>query len=493
MKISIDYEGKIGEDYSIIRMLAIGGFGTVYLVKDNEKNIEYAAKTIDNDDSFKNEVQINEIVEKIDSLNIVKYISKGIKNVEYLGKSETKNYVVFEYCEYGDFFNYIPSGGFDEKVVKIVFKTLLEAVEKIHNKNVCHLDLKLENILVDKDFNLKISDFGLSNQINEINNGIFKKNCGTSYYKPPQMILGLSYNGIKADIFSLGVILFALLSARFLFIKSDPRDNKNPYYYIKRYGIEFLEQIQNFFPQNSTRESRQLFLDMVAYEESYRPEIKNILKNKWFDEIKDISDKDKKTIIKEIIEMKLKEKNENQNKTINHIPKEKNNESKYIDKLFDETYKIKCLKKKIKLDNYLQIKGNLNPIDFMNEFANKMEDTFDDIETNNNNHYLNFDIIIKKKEEEKEKKEEKEEKEEKENENEKINAEEKIDINLEINNLALGNIDKLEKDLIIQVELIKINDNEHLLNFIKVKGALRDYYQKLKDIMSDAEALISGK
>ena len=340
------------------------------------------------------------LLKKLISLNIVKYISKGIKNVEYLGKSETKNYVVFEYCEYGDFFNYIPSGGFDEKVVKIVFKTLLEAVEKIHNKNVCHLDLKLENILVDKDFNLKISDFGLSNQINEINNGIFKKNCGTSYYKPPQMILGLSYNGIKADIFSLGVILFALLSARFLFIKSDPRDNKNPYYYIKRYGIEFLEQIQNFFPQNSTRESRQLFLDMVAYEESYRPEIKNILKNKWFDEIKDISDKDKKTIIKEIIEMKLKEKNENQNKTINHIPKEKNNESKYIDKLFDETYKIKCLKKKIKLDNYLQIKGNLNPIDFMNEFANKMEDTFDDIETNNNNHYLNFDIIIKKKEEE---------------------------------------------------------------------------------------------
>ena len=208
MKISIDYEGKIGEDYSIIRMLAIGGFGTVYLVKDNEKNIEYAAKTIDNDDSFKNEVQINEIVEKIDSLNIVKYISKGIKNVEYLGKSETKNYVVFEYCEYGDFFNYIPSGGFDEKVVKIVFKTLLEAVEKIHNKNVCHLDLKLENILVDKDFNLKISDFGLSNQINEINNGIFKKNCGTSYYKPPQMILGLSYNGIKADIV---LVLFYLL------------------------------------------------------------------------------------------------------------------------------------------------------------------------------------------------------------------------------------------------------------------------------------------
>ena len=232
---------------------------------------------------------------------------------------------------------------------------------------------------------------------------------------------------------------------------------------------------------------------MVAYEESDRPEIKNILNNKWFDEIKDISDEDKKTIIKEMIEIKLEEKNENQNKTINHIPKEKNNESKCKDKLFDETYKIKCLKKKIKLDNYLQIKGNLNPIDFMNEFANKMEDTFDDIETNNNNHYLNFDIIIKKKKKKKEKKEEKEEKEEKENENEKINTEEKIDINLEINNLALGNIDKLEKDLIIQVELIKINDNEHLLNFIKVKGALRDYYQKLKDIMSDAEALISGK
>ena len=50
----------------------------------------------------------------------------------------------------------------------------------------------------------------------------------------------------------------------------------------------------------------------------------------------------------------------------------------------------------------------------------------------------------------------------------------------------------MEKDLIIQVELIKINDNEYLLNFIKIKGALRDYYQYLKNIMKDAEDLIKA-
>ena len=51
----------------------------------------------------------------------------------------------------------------------------------------------------------------------------------------------------------------------------------------------------------------------------------------------------------------------------------------------------------------------------------------------------------------------------------------------------------MEKDIIIQVELVKINDNEYLLNFIKVIGALRDYYQKLKDIKSDSVSFISGK
>ena len=398
MEISIDYEGKIGEDYSIIRNLGGGGFGIVYLVKDNNTNIEYAAKIIHRDDIFKNEVQINEIVNKIETLNIVKYISNGTKKMEYLGKSENKNYLILDYCKYGDLFDYIPSGGFEEKTVKIIFKTLLEAVEKIHKKGICHLDLKIENILVGSDFNLKISDFGLSNQINEINKGIFTDSCGTSYYKPPQMNLNVNYNGIKADIFSLGIILYALLSSRFPFNIADPKDKNNIYYYIIRYKIAFLEQIENLFPINSTRESRQLFLDMVALKEKDRPEIEDILKNKWFNEIKDLTDEDKKQYIKEIIEKHLKEKNE-QNKTIESKPKEKKNESICENKLFDKTTKIKCLKKKIKLDNYLQINGNLNPIDFMNEFANEMVDLYDDIETNNNN-YLNFNIIIKKKEEE---------------------------------------------------------------------------------------------
>ena len=480
MEISIDYQGKIGKNYSIIRFLEGGGFGEVYLVKDINTNIEYAAKVIDSDDMFNNEAQINEIVNEIKTSNIVKYISKGKETIEYLGKFETKNYIILEYCEYGDLFDYKPLDGFEEKKAKIIFKTILETVEKIHNKGVCHLDLKLENILVDKDFNLKISDFGLSKEINKSNKGIFEGSCGTSYYKAPQMNLKLNYNGIKADIFSLGVMLYILIIGDMCFYKASLSDEVYAYL-VENNKIEVLEELKGIFPINATEESRQIFLDMISLKEKDRPEIKDILNNKWFEDIKDLSDEDKRKAIKEIIEKKINEKNKNQNKSIKPKSKDKKNESKCLNKLFDnKATKIKILKKKIKFDNYLQINGNLNPIDFMNEFANKMDDIYDDVEADNNN-YLNFNIIIKKKEEEKEK------------EKEKINVKEKINIKEKINNLTLGNIDKLEKDLKIQVELIKINDKEYLLNFIKVKGALRDYYQKIKVIMSDAEALILGK
>ena len=76
---------------------------------------------------------------------------------------------------------------------------------------------------------------------------------------------------------------------------------------------------------------------------------------------------------------------------------------------------------------------------------------------------------------------------------EKISIKEKNEIEKNIKELEIGNIEKMEKDLIIQVELIKVNyleSREYYLNFIKVKGALRDYYQKLKEIMNYAENFI---
>ena len=402
MDISIDYKGQIDGDYSIIKKIVEGYFSTIYLVKDNKTDIEYVAKVINKYNIYESEKEINKIIKDIKSSNILKLVAYGEKKVEYLGKLETKGCIIFEYCEFGDLFDCVPQGGFEEKIVKIIFQILLEAVEEIHKNGICHLDLKLENILIDKDFNLKISDFGLSKQINKSNNGIFKGSCGTSYYKPPQMNLKENYNGFKADIFSLGVILYALLSERFPFEISDPKNKNCIYYKLINYKMAILETIENLFPKNSTLKSRQLFLDMIARNEKDRPEIKEILKNEWFDDIKDLNNEDKKKLLKEALKQE-KEKKDQLNKPIYSKPKGKKNEAMCENKLFDKTRKIKCFKKRIKFNKYIQIIGNFDPIDFMNEFANEMNYLYDDIEADKNN-YLNFNIIIKKKENEKEEK-----------------------------------------------------------------------------------------
>ena len=111
-------------------------------------------------------------------------------------------------------------------------------------------------------------------------------------------------------------------------------------------------------------------------------------------------------------------------------------------------------------DNYIKIRGNLNPIDFMNDFAGAMEDLYDDIIINDKNFKFN---LIKKKEDNDE-------------ENENGN-------NLEIT-------EEIEKDLNIQVELFKGKNNEFILNFIKKEGDLNDYYKYLAKIISDARTFI---
>jgi serine/threonine protein kinase len=101
-----------------------------------------------------------------------------------------------------------------ENAVKI-FKQLVKAVQYCHKKNICHRDIKLENIIIDSSLNLKLIDFGFAAVISKTK--LLNFFCGTPSYMPPEIVQKKEYIGFNADVWCLGILLYTLLCGAFPF------------------------------------------------------------------------------------------------------------------------------------------------------------------------------------------------------------------------------------------------------------------------------------
>ena len=128
-------------------------------------------------------------------------------------------YFVLEYCKGGELFDYIVKNKrLKEGEACIFFQQIINGVEYLHNQGIIHRDLKPENLLLDYKNNIKISDFGLSTFYSK--NNFLQTACGTPFYAPPEMLEGLQYNGEASDIWSCGIILYAMLCGSLPFQES---------------------------------------------------------------------------------------------------------------------------------------------------------------------------------------------------------------------------------------------------------------------------------
>ena len=133
-----------------------------------------------------------------------------------------------------------------EKYAKFIFKKILLGVQALHGAGYCHRDLKLENILLDQNFNPKITNFSFMTQTIQNNQTILLNNsAGTFSFSSPQVLEHKPYNGEKADIFSLGVILFSLVTGHCGFRKAG-KDDK----YYKHILNGDIEKYWNSLPEN---------------------------------------------------------------------------------------------------------------------------------------------------------------------------------------------------------------------------------------------------
>jgi len=168
--------------------------------------------------------------------------------------------------------------GFGEDLGRLIFAQLLDGLEAIHNSNIVHRDIKLDNIMVSgDDYTLKFVDFGFAT---EKSSGYLTSFLGTPNYAGPELHMKRPYLGVYEDIFSLGVTLFITVTGYLPFIL--PMSNDSLYHYIS------MSDYINYWRRINIKVSQsfmELFNNLVAFDPSQRPSISEIKNSKWMKEI----------------------------------------------------------------------------------------------------------------------------------------------------------------------------------------------------------------
>ena len=197
---------------------------------------------------------------KFSHINVIHIFETGPKATIYINEvAKEVSYVAMEYAPHSDFWDLISKrllDSTDDKLVRTYFHQLIDGLEHIHSLGIAHLDLKLENLLVGKDYQLKIADFDTSQIVNE-------EKClsyGTKDYRAPEILYLSCKYPFAADVYSAGVILF-ILKLQFQPYKEaeqegDDEDNE-------MFNL-FVRDSENFWRELNLRNIDPDFMDLVG-------------------------------------------------------------------------------------------------------------------------------------------------------------------------------------------------------------------------------------
>ncbi|RDA85457.1 hypothetical protein CP532_1027 [Ophiocordyceps camponoti-leonardi (nom. inval.)] len=173
-------------------------------------------------DEINGEMRVPMAIER--EVAILKLIEHpNIMKLYDIWENRSEIYLILEYIDQGDLFTFINSKGrLSEEVSMYFFRQMISAITYCHSFNVCHRDLKPENILITADLQIKIADFGMA-ALHQTANHQLATACGSPHYAAPELLKNRQYRGDRADIWSLGVILYAMLSATLPFDDPDLR------------------------------------------------------------------------------------------------------------------------------------------------------------------------------------------------------------------------------------------------------------------------------
>ena len=281
--------------YRIGRVIGQGGFakvnlglnvltGRVVAIKSFNKNIKTKYGDKINMDKILYEINL---MRKLNHQNITKILETF--------EDEQFYFIIMEYINGGNLFSYVKKRRkLSEKVAKFLFRQIILGINHIHSNLIVHRDIKLENILIDMNNNIKICDFGIGIILSSENQTLYS-HCGTPMYIAPEIILSTKekgYKGFPVDIWSAGIALYIMISGKLPFnLEESPDDfcamdkNKD---INKEKNMKLKNEITNKEPkyiENISDELRDLLKGLLNKDPSKRLNCQQILNHPWFSDI----------------------------------------------------------------------------------------------------------------------------------------------------------------------------------------------------------------
>jgi len=225
-RFTIDKNKKFGE----------GGYGATYSATDTETGEKLAVKILDTKRVRKDGIAKEcSFLESLNHPNVIQIKDHGLGSAS---NNQAHLYFIFmELAGGGELFDQVIDRGaaaMPEDVARGFMRQLLAGVAHGHSKGIAHRDLKLENVLLNNEGVVKVIDYGLAHKYSQRGDGTFdrskplKETCGSKSYAAPEVLAGVGYDGFAADMWSLGVSLFAMLSGFFPLDEASSKDWRYP-------------------------------------------------------------------------------------------------------------------------------------------------------------------------------------------------------------------------------------------------------------------------